>query len=101
MKKTRTIEVELLEDAVNNTVVQLPDRVFPGVVLQGDSLKILHNEIMSLLDFLRQNDISEAIEIAQDVLKSLSERLETYEAALNSVGRSLPYSARESHESTE
>ena len=37
----KRIEVELLTDQGNNAVLRLPQRRFPGVLLQGDTLRNL------------------------------------------------------------
>ncbi len=39
----RTIEVEIFSETTNSPVIKMPNRKFPGVVIQGDSLWILTN----------------------------------------------------------
>jgi hypothetical protein len=51
--KMRTCEVMVLDDATNATIAKLPWRQFPGVLVQGDSLKILHADAREAATALR------------------------------------------------
>jgi len=78
---------QLLTPPTNYAIVQLPDREFPGVVFQGDSL----NSLISKLE--------EAVSKADtDVLTEIVERLRAvrsrYETALQQAGIGLPYETR-------
>ena len=51
----KTIEVDALTDQGNYAVIRLPERKFPGVVVQGDSLSILISNLRRSRDqLLRQ-----------------------------------------------
>ena len=80
---------KLLTPAVNYAVVQLPERHFPGVVVQGNSLHGLVGLLESALvdDDERLDLIGEAL----DILKSAQAG---YEATCAAAGISLPYSKR-------
>ena|SRR5712691_5466800 len=90
--KVRTCELMVLDDATNATVAKLPWRAFPGVLLQGDSLKILHDDVREAAAALRESDIASATEVLDDIDARIGDLLSRYEAALNAAGIELPYS---------
>ena len=90
-------EIKALSLATNQAVVHLPDRKFPGSVIQGDSLSVLvglassvQKKIHSLsnLDEECRDEIDELVEL-------LEGRLNFYEDILSENGMELPYSRRE------
>jgi predicted RNase H-like HicB family nuclease len=88
MEKTMT-DAKLLSEPKNYAIVQLPQRRFPGVVFQGDSLNNLINNIKAA--------VAEPVESErQSLLKDVIEHLETvqkgYEKVLAKNGIRLPYS---------
>jgi hypothetical protein len=87
----RTCEVTILDDATNATVAKLPWRKFPGVVIQGDSLKILHDDVLEAITALREHDHQTASEVLGDISERIADLLARYEAALSAVGLDLPY----------
>lgn len=78
--------VRLLTEATNYAVVQLPERKFPGVVVQGDSL----NNLVSLLE-KALIDESECLDLIAEALDILSGAKSRYEATCSAAGISLPY----------
>ncbi|WP_442810279.1 MULTISPECIES: DUF6959 family protein [unclassified Streptomyces] len=50
------VEAELFTDGGNNAVVRLPPRRFPGVLIQGDSLSVIHSEVAEVLEACDQGD---------------------------------------------
>lgn len=46
----RKAEVEIYSDAVNMAVMRHPDRSFPGILIQGDTLLGLHEAVTRVLD---------------------------------------------------
>jgi hypothetical protein len=85
------MEVECLSTAVNAAVIRLPARRFPGVVIQGDSLKILADLVADVarLSHAENSALQDAIsELSQNVGGYLS----VYEDALREHGEPLPYS---------
>ena len=70
MKK---IEVDIYTDQGNNAIIRLPDRKFPGLLLQGDSLRNLAQTAERVLELSEGGSIElreEAAELA-DSLRSL------------------------------
>jgi predicted RNase H-like HicB family nuclease len=84
-------EVKLLSEPTNYAVVQLPDRAFPGVVFQGDSL---NNLIAELEEVAVEVDPNERSFFIEEVLGRLKGVRAHYEAVLEREGLSLPYSRR-------
>ena len=76
----------LLTEATNYAVVQLPGRKFPGVVVQGDSLKSL----VSLLEAAIADD-SEHLDLIEETLDILKGAQSRYEATCSAAGIALPY----------
>lgn len=91
MAKSLDVDVlTVLDRGTNNWVVRLPNRQHPGVVIQGDSLKILFDladEICDLAD-----TPGELRDVAEELRDNLRGRLEAYEKALRAHGLDLPYS---------
>ncbi len=84
----------ILKIGANGGVVQLPGRNFPGLVIQGDSLSILHSTLSEAREALRNNRADEAAEPLDDALESVASRLSFYESTLLAAGLTLPYSRR-------
>jgi hypothetical protein len=82
---------QILEVGSNGAVVQLPERKFPGVVIQGDSLSILVSEVEELRRSLEKNEESEAIASLDLIERHLKERLAFYESVLAKHRIELPY----------
>lgn len=78
----------LLTPPTNYAVVQLPERAFPGVVFQGDSLCILINDLEAAITETDPAEKAEAFEEIMDRLRSVRER---YEAVLKEAEITLPY----------
>ena len=82
---------EVLTDAGNWAVVQLPGRRSPGVVVQGDSLSIIVGELNGAGAALRRGDLVEAEEELSGVLERLTGAMAHYESTLGDRGIDLPY----------
>jgi hypothetical protein len=80
---------KLMTPPHNYAVVHLPERKFPGVVVQGDSLH-------SLLNFVRramvETDPDERLAELEYVEETLSGALEGYKKVLAQAGMELPFS---------
>ena len=84
-------EVEVLSNAVNAVVLRLPERRFPGIVIQGDSLKILADSAREVA-MLSQDAGNQAIDEAiAEVVRTLDAYLRVYETALANENCELPY----------
>jgi hypothetical protein len=81
----------VLDDTPNQAVVRLAERRFPGVVLQGDSLKALYDDVAEAAGALRAADPVRASEEIEGVLQRLADLLQHYESVLASAGIEVPY----------
>jgi hypothetical protein len=85
------IEVELLSAEVNAAIVRLPGRPFPGMVIQGDTLHSLLQDVLEIQEMavgLGKTDLEYAISNLNDGLRH---RVAVYEATLKKEGVPLPY----------
>lgn len=87
----KQIEVEVLSEATNNAVIRLPGRAFPGVVVQGDSLKILHDLAQELYESAKNARSEEVTDLACELAELLAGRLQHYEVTLDAHHIKPPY----------
>jgi hypothetical protein len=89
------IEVDMLTPQHNYAVLRMPDRKFPGVVFQGDSLSVLVQDVCELRDGLRliaaEGDLRAAQDEADLIARHLLDIQSAYEAVLAKHGIRLPY----------
>lgn len=83
-------EIHVLSQDRNSWVIRLPGREYPGVVIQGDSLKILFDLADEISDLAPPS--GELRESVDELRENLKTRLALYEAALKEHGITLPYS---------
>lgn len=74
------VEVELFTGQGNNAVLRLPERKFPGLLLQGDSLKNLA-EMAERVEELSASGSDELKEEASALAETLRELCFWYESA--------------------
>jgi len=84
-------EIRILNRDVNATVVQLPERKFPGMVFQGDTLKSWQQVAAEILEALANGDLARGRSACEYLRDSLNARLAIYENVLTENGISLPY----------
>jgi hypothetical protein len=84
-------EVEILDRTTNATVVRLPWRRFPGIVVQGDTLNGRRADLREAIDSLRAQDAASALNAREGIDEWLGDLLSRYEAALGAAGLDLPY----------
>jgi len=82
---------KILEVGVNGAVVQLPERKFPGLVIQGDSLSILLSNVEDMRDAIKKRDESEIAALLEMIERQLKERVTFYESVLAKHRIELPY----------
>ncbi|MDA8447536.1 DUF6959 family protein [Paracidovorax valerianellae] len=83
--------VELLGAPINYAVVQLPDRKFPGVVFQGDSLHSLFIQIKETSEILQSGQVENAMVELNDMRDHLKEVLDYFEKICEEKQVALPY----------
>lgn len=80
--------IEVLAVSGNCAVVRRPPRKFPGILLQGDTVKMLQE---SLEVAVGEKSISEMRAEVSGVIDLLGEYLSIYEDALRKAGMQTPY----------
>jgi hypothetical protein len=85
------IAVEVFSRTTNCPVIRYPRRQFPGILIQGDSLKNLHSIAQTVTKQLQHSRPEEALDTAVELLDLLSGYMQAYEATLKSNGLKLPY----------
>lgn len=81
----------LLAVSGNYAVIQLPNRRYPALAVQGDSLKVLQETIEELAGNLDSGDLEEAGFAFREIQSTVSAMLSVYESALSEAGVKLPY----------
>lgn len=84
--------MEVLSENINCPVVRVPGRKFPGVVIQGDSLRILFDHAEEIEQFVVHNRNEEMGAAAAHLKSILSGYIEEYERTMAAHGHELPYS---------
>jgi hypothetical protein len=88
----RVEPVEIYSDAGNNAVMRHPDRRFPGVLVQGDSLYSMCRTVDEICSKARERLDHETYESLNDLRKDLWARLNHYKIVLSNHNISLPFS---------
>ncbi len=84
-------EFELLSDASNAVVARYLGRNFPGLLIQGDTLRIILDEIEELKEEAIAGDLEAVQEISDVLREKFVEFLTHYEKVLEEHGCELPY----------
>jgi Family of unknown function (DUF6959) len=82
---------ELLSPPINIAVVQLPERKFPGVVVQGDTLNRFVMQLTRMRELLAANQLTELAEEIEDLEDQLADMRTRYQSVCGSHGIELPY----------
>ena len=86
-----TADVTLLTPPYNFAVVQLPERKYPGVVFQGDTLHSMTTQISEMQKLLEEHDLTNLSEEIRLLLDDLLKIQKSYERACSDQGIELPY----------
>jgi len=85
------MHADLLSRPINFAVVQLPERNYPGVVVQGDTLHSLQKQLELMRRLLETKELEGLADEIEDLHMRLSEALTHYEHICSERGISLPY----------
>ena len=83
--------LELLGRPVNFAVVQLPERNYPGVVVQGDTLNGLVRRLEEMSALVKSNQLEDLAAEIEEMREQLSAARQYYEATCAERGIELPY----------
>ena len=75
-------EVAMYSDQSHSAIIRYPGRHFPGVLIQGDALRILQADLKEALEKLCGGNIESAMEILLAIDEHLREHLENYRDTL-------------------
>ncbi len=81
----------MYSEATKVAIVRMPGRKFPGSVIQGDSLGILHACARNLRNGPRDHQREELRDSAEELYSLLDGRLRHYIAVLDAEGIPLPF----------
>ncbi len=87
----RTESIEVNSDATNQAILRHPRRNFPGVLIQGDTLKHLHQQVVTTLNEAAGTLNDEARLNLEDVREFLGDCLDHYRAVLRKHDLELPF----------
>lgn len=85
------MELEVLSSASNAAVVRAPGRRFPGVVVQGDTLRSLADLAAEVAERVGDTEDEELKYGLLDLRERLGGLLSHYESVMREHGHSLPY----------
>jgi hypothetical protein len=84
-------EIEVFSETTNRPVLKAPGRKFPGVLIQGDSLKSLVGMILDIEEARNVNDDEELDAAIAALKEKVSSYLTEYEEVMRNHGLQLPY----------
>ncbi len=84
--------IDVYSHAMNSCVVRMPERKSPGIVIQGDSLAILFDTTLEIVEKLAGTADEDTFLNALEMAQALETYLLNFEATLKQHGIELPYS---------
>ncbi|MFE0106946.1 DUF6959 family protein [Streptomyces sp. NPDC059009] len=85
------MQIELLGESGNCALAARASRKFPGLLIQGDTLKSLKEVADDLLREIDSGDIENGRYSAAEIKEALDGFVSVYERLMGEIGRSLPY----------
>lgn len=85
----RTMSVEIYSDATNAAVMRHPDRKFPGMLIQGDSLDNMYQMALGALSGAEPD--SDHWHDLKELVDQLEPRVKLYAKVLKEHGLELPF----------
>ncbi len=70
--------IEIYSDKVDNAVIRMPERKVLGSVMQGDTLFLLHADLMDILESHKHEPQSELFYQIFNIASTLEDRLNHY-----------------------
>jgi hypothetical protein len=89
--KIMTDHATLLTPPFNFAVVQLPERKYPGVVFQGDTLHTIATQVAEMRRLLADQDLDSLDDEIRDLLNDLLAIQKSYERVCAEQRIDLPY----------
>jgi hypothetical protein len=82
---------KILSQTSNSGIVQMPGRKFPAIVIQGDSLFNLLEQVRCCLQQAKQHQDEEAYYEILMLAETMQGQLLNYETTLSKLGLEYPY----------
>lgn len=82
---------EILSDVTNAIIVRYFERNFPGILIQGDTLKIIFDDIEEIREAAVDGDLEVVKDLTDSLQSKLQEILIHYEKVLKENCVELPY----------
>lgn len=86
-----SIAVDALSRTINCPVLKMPERRYPGILIQGDTLKSLLGIAEQISKAQLSGDIEELRESVSWLLERLRDYVDEYESVLQRHNIQLPY----------
>ena len=83
--------VEIYSGSTNQAVMKHPDRHYPGVLFQGDTLYSICSSMDDACKALREKDIEEAFDEMNEIRNMMWEKLNHYKVVLGEHDIDLPF----------
>lgn len=83
MKTTVTLEV--FDDETNSVVIKMPNRAYPGVLIQGDSLMMILGELTEAIEYFK-TDPEESLGCLKSAHEEIEWRLAAYKKVCEETG---------------
>lgn len=84
-------DIELLQETASCALVRRSSRRFPGLLIQGDTLRSLKGVADELLEELSSGDPENAKYSARELQEGLGDFIAHYESMMSAAGWELPY----------
>lgn len=75
----------------NHALVQLDGRKYPGLLVQGDSLKQVESVVDDLMELRPQGEGDEFDEALREVVEVIKALTDSYESMMREANLDLPY----------
>ncbi len=85
-------KIDVYSHAMNSCVVKMPERQSPGIVIQGDSLALLFDATLEIVESLEATGDENLFLRALQMAEALETYLLNYEKTLQQHQLPLPYS---------
>ncbi|MBN6033359.1 hypothetical protein [Amycolatopsis sp. 195334CR] len=85
------VDVNLISRQGNEALVKLSDRQYPGLLVQGDSLKILADTIAEAVDAAQLGNLEDVSYVTRELMEKIGSMMKNYEDMMSSNGLKLPY----------
>ncbi|MBX2849095.1 MAG: hypothetical protein KTR16_12290 [Acidiferrobacterales bacterium] len=93
------LNIEVLSDEVDNSVLRMPGRKVAGSLVQGDTLYLLHADLIDILESHKHEPFSELFyrifETASNLEQRLKHYIETCKASDLPVGFQIEFSVED------